>query len=82
MLTNIVMFSPQNVTFYAWIPLIVIWAVLVVIMIADIVSTSKSRTGTLLWTLTVLLLPAISGVLYAVRCLVNSAQKCLVADRK
>lgn len=68
-LKNIVMFAPHNVTSYAWVPLIVIWVVIMMIIIADLFSKPKSRTSALIWSIFVILLPAVSGILYAIRCL-------------
>mgnify|MGYP000219797959 CR=1 FL=1 len=68
-LKNVVMFAPHNVTAYAWVPLIIIWVVIMVVIIADLFSTSKSRVRALFWSVFVILFPAVSGILYAIRCL-------------
>jgi hypothetical protein len=68
-LENLLAFSPQNVTPYAWVPLIVIWVVVAGVLIADIFQNSKSVFRSLLWSFIVLLLPVISGVFYSLVCL-------------
>ena len=73
-LKNMVMFSPHNVTPYAWVPLIVIWIVIMMVIIADLFSTSKSVTRAWLWSVFVVLLPVVSGIFYAIRCLMINFQ--------
>jgi len=73
-LKNIVMFAPHNVTPYAWVPLIVIWFVIMMVIIADLFSASKSRTSAWLWSIFVILFPAVSGIFYAIKCLMVNIQ--------
>ena len=73
-LKNIVTFAPHNVTAYAWVPLIVIWFVIMMVIIADLFLTSKSRARAWLWSVFVILFPAVSGIFYAIRCLVVNFQ--------
>lgn len=62
---NILTFSPQNVSAYAWLPLIAIWFVVAVVMIADVFQTSRNRVQAFFWVIAIMLLPGISAVLYA-----------------
>lgn len=71
---NMVMFAPHNVTAYAWVPLIIIWIVIMMVIIADLFVTSKSRVHAVLWSFFVILLPAVSGILYAIRCFMINFQ--------
>jgi len=73
-LKNMMMFAPHNVTPYAWVPLIVIWIVIMMVIIADLFLTSKSRTRAWLWSVFVILFPVVSGIFYAIRCLMINFQ--------
>ena len=62
---NIVTFSPQNVSPYAWLPLIAIWLVVAFVMTADVLQTSRNRYQSILWILAIIFLPGVSAVIYA-----------------
>lgn len=62
---NLLTFSPQNVSAYAWLPLAAIWLVVAIVMIADVLQSARKRYVSYLWILTIILLPGVSAVIYA-----------------
>jgi hypothetical protein len=74
-LKNMLTFAPQNVTPYAWIPLIAIWLLVVLVILIDVAQTSHGKFKTSIWIMTVILLPGLSAVIYAICGIVTSIRK-------
>lgn len=74
-LKNMLTFAPQNVTPYAWIPLIAIWLLVVLVMLVDVVQTSRGKFKTSVWIMTVILVPGLSAIIYAICGIVTSIRK-------
>jgi hypothetical protein len=72
---NILTFSPQNVSAYAWLPLAAIWFVVALVMIADVLQTARKRYVSFLWILAIILLPGVSAVIYALSEIMTSVRK-------
>lgn len=77
-LKNMLTLAPQNVTPYAWVPLIAIWLLVVLVMLIDIVQAIRGRFMTCIWIVTVVLLPGLSAIIYAICGIVASIKKSAV----
>jgi ABC-type polysaccharide/polyol phosphate export permease len=74
-LKNMMTFAPQNVTAYAWLPLILVWLVIVGVMVTDIIQTSGSRLKGFLWILITILLPGVAAIVYAIFGIIAALRK-------
>lgn len=77
-LKNMLTFSPQNVTAYAWLPLVLIWLVIVAVMMIDIIRTSGSRLRMCIWIFVTLSLPGFSAVIYAMAGIASAVKKSVI----
>lgn len=78
-LKNMLTLAPQNVTPYAWLPLIVIWLLVAIVMLIDIAQATRGRFMTFIWVMTVVFLPGLSAIIYAIYGMAASIRKSAVA---
>lgn len=64
-LTNAGLASPQNTSILVWIACGGIWALICVVMLRDVYDSHRPVWGKLLWSLLLIGLPVVSGILYA-----------------
>ena len=74
-LKNILTLAPQNVTPYAWVPLIAIWLLVALVMLVDIMQAKRGKIHTSIWIMTFIFLPGISAIIYAIYGVVASIRK-------